>query len=83
MAKIKKISVNGVVYDVVDADAQTKITNLPTPPTKLSELAQDENHRTVTDEERTKWNNNSSSSGTTTTETEVATIDEVKTYLST
>lgn len=83
MAKIKKISVNGVVYDVTDANAQTQISNLPTPPTKLSELTQDENHRTVTDEEKTKWNNNSSSSGIPTTDTEVATIDEVKTYLST
>lgn len=83
MAKIKKISINGVVYDVTDANAQTQISNLPTPPTKLSELTQDENYRTVTDEEKTKWNNNSSSSGTPTTDTEVATIDEVKTYLST
>ena len=71
MTKIKKISVNGVVYDIVDEDAQTKISNLPAPPTKLSELSQDENHRTVTDEEKAKWNND-----TTISETEVAAVDE-------
>ena len=74
MAEINKLFFNGVLYDFTDKRAHQKIDELPAPPTKLSELFDDESHRTVTDEEKTKWSEKLSYE-------RIASVDEIKEYL--
>lgn len=50
------------------------LKNLPPIPSKLSELKQDEYHRTISDEERAKWNAKSDFSGRYTDLTDLPTI---------
>ena len=65
-------SFTGSWNDVIDAPKLAAVatsgnvedlSNLPKIPTKLSELMQDENHRTITDEERAAWNAKSNFNG--------------------
>lgn len=66
--------------DIVDYE--TEVTNKPTIPDELSDLADDSTHRLVTDTEKTTWNNKSDFSGSYNDLTDKPTIPTVPTNVS-
>ena len=59
--KTEKGAANGVAS--LGNDGKVPPSQLPTIPSKLSDLTEDSTHRTVTDDEKAAWNNQSSFSG--------------------
>lgn len=57
MIEMKTLTIDGKTYILVDETARNSIPKL------LSELGDDPTHRTVTDEEKERWNSNNGSGG--------------------
>ena len=58
-----ELNAKGYLTQHQDLSSYAKKTDIPTVPTKLSDLTADSTHRTVTDTEKTSWNAKSNFSG--------------------